>query len=123
MIKDVSAAAADAISMLSQARANSASRDVLAGNSEESKIKKSASEFESILLASWLESAEKSFATVPGDDDEETQDSCRGQYQGFAVQAVAAAITKSGGLGIAPMIVASLSKSQHSGEGSTDDKE
>lgn len=117
-MNDLSALTSNAMSMLSRARATNATKQVQeqAGNSEDSKIKRSASEFESILLGTWLQSAEQSFASVPGSDEDEDQDPCKGQYQNFAIQAVATAITKSGGLGIAPMIASSLSRSQHSSE-------
>ena len=124
MSSDLNAVTSNAMSMFAQAKVSSATGQLsaAAGDSDNAKIKRSASEFESILLASWLESAEKSFATVPGGDDEQDQDSCKGQYQSFGVQVLASAITKAGGLGIGSMIAASLAKTQHSEEGSKGDK-
>ena len=77
----------------------------------DAKITKAASDFESILLGSWLQQAESSFASVPGGDDEgDDEDSGKSQFQGIAMQALAGSLTKSGGIGIAKMI----SKSLHS---------
>ena len=39
-------------------------------STENSKIEKSAKDFESILLGSWLQQAERSFASLPGADDD-----------------------------------------------------
>src|SRR5277367_3136723 len=69
-----------------------------------SKIDKAAQDFESILVGQWLEKAEKSFATVPGSDPDESQDSGRDQFQSIACQYMAQALSKSGGFGIASMI-------------------
>jgi flagellar protein FlgJ len=69
-----------------------------------SKIDKAAHDFESILVGQWLEKAEKSFATVPGSDPDESKDSGRDQFQSIACQFMAQAMSKSGGFGIASMI-------------------
>lgn len=71
---------------------------------ESGKIDRSAREFESILLASWLEQAQKAFASVPGGDEEEDADPGHAQFQAIGMQALAQAITSNGGLGIARMI-------------------
>ncbi|HEY0786910.1 MAG TPA: rod-binding protein [Acidobacteriaceae bacterium] len=73
----------------------------------DAKIEKSAHDFESILLGSWLEQAEQSFATVPGGDGED-EDTGKGQFQGIAMQALAGSLTRSGGIGIAKMIAQHL---------------
>src|SRR5271165_6843906 len=73
-----------------------------------SKIDKAAHDFESILVGQWLEKAEKSFATVPGSDPDEDQDSARGQFQSIACQFMAQGLTKNGNFGIAAMISKSL---------------
>jgi len=78
------------------------------GSKDDAKITKAASDFESILLGSWLQQAESSFATVPGGDEDEDGDSGKGQFQGIAMQALAGSLTKSGGIGIAKMIAKSL---------------
>ena len=82
----------------------------LAQSGDHDKIEHAAKQFESILLASWLEQAEKSFATVPGGEDDENADPGKNNFQGFAMQAVAMSITNAGGIGIAPMIVRGLEK-------------
>jgi Rod binding domain-containing protein len=72
-------------------------------------IKKSAREFEAVLLSHWLEQAEQSFATVPG--SEEDQDAVPGhdQFQAIAVQAIATSLSgRSGGLGIASLVTKHL---------------
>jgi Rod binding domain-containing protein len=69
-----------------------------------SRIDKAAHEFESILVGQWLEKAEKSFATVPGSDPDESQDSGRDQFQSIACQYMAQALSKNGSFGIASMI-------------------
>jgi Rod binding domain-containing protein len=67
------------------------------------KIDKAARDFESILLGEWLEKAEKSFATVPGQSDENT-DPGHDQFQSIGCQFLAESLSKSGGIGIAAMI-------------------
>jgi len=69
-----------------------------------SRIDKAAHDFESILVGQWLEKAEKSFATVPGTDPDQSQDSGRDQFQSIACQYMAQAMSKNGGFGIAAMI-------------------
>jgi Rod binding domain-containing protein len=83
---------------------------------DESKMKKTASEFESILIAQWLQDAEKSFATVPG-GDEEQQDPGHDQLQGIAIQHIAEAIAKSGGIGIGTMLTHFFERSQDANVG------
>ena len=74
---------------------------------QHAKIAKAGKDFESILLGNWLQSAEESFAKVPGGDGED-DDSGSGQFQGIAMQALAGSLTASGGIGIAKMITRSL---------------
>lgn len=81
-----------------------------AAATENQKIDKSAKDFESILLSNWLEQSEKSFASVPGDDDDD--DSGKEQYQGIAMQSLGAAMSASGGIGIAKMIATHLHKAE-----------
>ena len=79
---------------------------------EDAKIEKAGKDFESILLGSWLQQAEQSFAKVPGGDgQDEDDDSGKDQFQGIAMQALAGSLTASGGIGIAKMITANLHKS------------
>jgi len=75
---------------------------------QDAKIAKSSTDFESILLGSWLQGAEGSFAKVPGGDQEDDDDTSKDQFQGIAMQALAGSMTASGGIGIAKMIAQSL---------------
>jgi Rod binding domain-containing protein len=79
--------------------------------SVDAKIEKSATDFESILLGSWLQQAEQSFGSLPGGDDEDT-DSGKDQYMGIAMQSLGASMTASGGIGISKMISKSLHKAE-----------
>jgi Rod binding domain-containing protein len=97
------------VQSLSQASANQGIKDLKAQPSNKEKIEKSAHDFESILIGQWLEQAEKSFATVPGSDPDQT-DPGHDQLQGIATQSLAQAMSKSGGLGIAAMIAKGLEK-------------
>ena len=95
--------------LLARARSTGAAGPVggSSASKEDAKIEKSAKDFESILLGSWLQQAEQSFATVPG-GDEGDDDSGKDQFQGIAMQALAGSLTKSGGIGIAKMIAEHL---------------
>jgi Rod binding domain-containing protein len=77
---------------------------------ENTKIEKSAKDFESILLGSWLQQAEQSFGSLPGGDDGDDADSGKDQFQGIAMQSLGASLAASGGIGIAKMIAKSLHK-------------
>ena len=79
------------------------------GGKTDSKIEKSARDFESMLLSNWLQQAEQSMASVPGADDDEDAGT-RDQMMGLGVQSLANSMTASGGIGIAKMI----SKALHS---------
>ena len=68
------------------------------------KIDKAAKDFESILLGEWLEKAEKSFASVPGTDPDQSKDSGYDQYQSISCQFLAEGLSRGGGIGIASMI-------------------
>ncbi len=78
------------------------------GTKEDARIAKAGKDFESILLGSWLQQAEQSFAKVPGGDGEGDDDSSKDQFQGIAMQALAGSLTASGGIGIAKMITKHL---------------
>ena len=77
---------------------------------EDSKIEKSAKDFESILLGSWLQQAEQSFASLPGGDDDEDADPGKEQFQGLAMQSLGNSMTAAGGIGIAKMLAKQLHK-------------
>jgi Rod binding domain-containing protein len=77
---------------------------------ENSKIEKSANDFESILLGSWLQQAEQSFASLPGGDDDGDADAGKEQFEGLAMQSLGSTMTAAGGIGIAKMIAQQLHK-------------
>jgi Rod binding domain-containing protein len=79
---------------------------------ENQKIEKSAKDFESILLGSWLQQAEESFGSLPGAEDEDDMDSGKEQFQGIAMQSLGSSLTASGGIGIASMIAKQLHKAE-----------
>jgi Rod binding domain-containing protein len=79
-------------------------------STENVKIEKSAKDFESILLGSWLQQAEQSFGSLPGGDDEGDSDSGKEQFMGMAMQSLGTAMTAAGGIGIAKMIAKQLHK-------------
>jgi Rod binding domain-containing protein len=76
------------------------------GVNDDAKIEKGAKEFESILIGSWLQQAEQSFATVPGADDDE--DPGREQMMSLGVQTLSTSMTASGGIGIAKMVAKAM---------------
>jgi len=78
-------------------------------SSNSAKIQRSAREFEAVLLSHWLEQAERSFASVPGSDQNPDQDPGKDQFHAIAMQAVGGALTGGhGGLGIAAMVAKHL---------------
>ena len=77
---------------------------------ENSKIEKSSKDFESILLGSWLQQAEQSFASLPGGDDEADADAGKELFDGLAMQSLGSSMTAAGGIGIAKMIAQRLHK-------------
>lgn len=99
---------ADRLLSRSQSLASGAS----SSSSQDAKMVKAGKDFESILLGSWLQQAEQSFATVPGGDGQGDDDGGKDQFQGIAMQALAGSLTASGGIGIARMITDSLRSRQ-----------
>lgn len=85
------------------------------GGKNDARIQKSAKEFEAMLLGSWLQQAEQSFATIPGADDEENA-ATREQMMSLGVQTLSQAMANSGGIGIAKMIETALEKQAGKGE-------
>jgi Rod binding domain-containing protein len=76
-------------------------------SNNDGKIEKSAKEFESMLLNTWLQQAEQSMATVPGaDDDEDAQG--RDQMLSLGVQSLSTSLAATGGIGISKMIAQAL---------------
>jgi Rod binding domain-containing protein len=76
------------------------------GSSDDKKIEKGAKEFEAILVGSWLQQAEQSFATVPGADDDE--DPGASQMMSLGVQQLSTSMAASGGIGIGKMIAKAM---------------
>ena len=86
---------------------------------DSAKIDKGAKEFEAVLVGSWLQQAEASFATVPGADDD-NQDVGKDSMMSFGVQTLATSMASSGGIGIGKMIAkamhAAADKAEAAGE-------
>jgi Rod binding domain-containing protein len=76
-------------------------------SADDTKIEKGAKQFEAMLLSSWLQQAEQSFATVPGADGDE-DDPGKQQMMSFGVQSLADSMAASGGIGIAKMIAKAM---------------
>ena len=83
------------------------------------KIEKSAQEFESMLLSTWLQQAEQSMATVPGAEDDEDA-AGRDQMMSLGVQSLANSMAASGGIGIGKMIAKELHKAADKAAGPTE---
>lgn len=81
------------------------------------RMEKAGTDFEAVLLTQWLQSAEKSFASVPtdGDDTDEASD----QMKDVGLQAVAQQLSRTDMLGIAHMVTSAL---RQSASGSGDQK-
>lgn len=77
------------------------------GSDTDAKIEKGAKEFEAMLLATWMQQAEQSMATVPGagDDDDAAG---REQMMGLGVQSVSTALSATGGIGLGRMIAGAM---------------
>lgn len=89
---------------LNQAQGGQAVRALRGAQGDSGKIDKAARDFESILVGQWLEKAEKSFASVPGSDPDQDNDSGRDQFQSIACQSLAQGLSKTGRFGIAAML-------------------
>ncbi len=76
----------------------------LKSGSSNARIAKAAKDFEAILLSQWVQDAERCFASVPGEDSEESGLPGKDAYQGMGAQAIGGALAASGGIGIAKMI-------------------
>jgi len=83
-----------------------------AQSKDNQKMEKAAHDFESILIGQWLEEAKKSFASVPGGEPDAATDPGHDQLQSIAMQSFAQHMSKSGGLGIASMIIKQLQGTQ-----------
>ena len=80
----------------------------LKATNNDAKINKSAQEFESMLLSTWLQQAEQSMASVPGASDDDESGGQREQIMSLGVQSLSTALAASGGIGIGKMIAHSL---------------
>ena len=80
------------------------------------KIDKGATEFEAILVGSWLQQAEQSFATVPGTDDED-QDVGRDSMMSLGVQTLATSMAAMGGIGIGKMVAKAMHEAADKADG------
>jgi Rod binding domain-containing protein len=81
--------------------------DTVKGSNDDAKIEKGAKQFEAMLLSTWLQQAEQSFATIPGAEDDEDA-AGRDQMMSLGVQSLSESLAASGGIGIAKMIAKAL---------------
>jgi len=79
---------------------------------------KAAREFEAQLIGTVLESLEKTFAALPGQDAMAGQD----DYNSMGTQALASALAAGGGFGIAELITEHMEASQAAHQGLTPPK-
>jgi len=77
-------------------------------SNSDSKINKSAQEFESMLLSTWLQQAQQSMASVPGAEDDDDSSGTKEQVMSLGVQSLSQALAASGGIGIGKMIAHAL---------------
>jgi Rod binding domain-containing protein len=73
---------------------------------DDAKIDKGAQQFESILVGTWLNEAQQSFASVPGGDSD--RDAGGDQMMSLGVQSLSTSLAASGGLGIGKMIAKAM---------------
>jgi Rod binding domain-containing protein len=98
----------------SEVAARSRPQPTAVDSPDEQKLKKSAGEFESMLLASMWKSMKKSFGAPESDDTDPAQ----GTIDDWGIEVMSGAVGKAGGLGIGRLIVDHLEphlKSQNSG--------
>ena len=92
------------VSGFSSANAAAAATLPAASTPDLRKGRKAAREFEAQLIGTVLESFEKTFATLPGQDEIAGEDN----YNYMGTQAMASALAEGGGFGIGQMISAHL---------------
>jgi len=73
---------------------------------DDAKIDQSAQQFEAILVGTWLNEAQQSFASVPGGDTD--RDAGGEQMMSLGVQSLSTSMAASGGLGIGKMIAKAM---------------
>jgi Rod binding domain-containing protein len=88
---------------------------------DDAKIEKGAKDFEAILVGSWLQQAEQSFATVPGADSDD-KDVGRDQVMSFGVQSLARSLAASGGIGIGKMVAKAMHVAANKANAQTQDQ-
>jgi len=76
------------------------------GNSDDAKIEKGSQQFAAILVDSWLQEAQESFATVPGADED--KDAGDDQMMSFGIQSLGNTLAAKGMFGIGKMISQSM---------------
>ena len=76
------------------------------------RLAQAAQDFEGILLGSLLSPLERSFSAIPGEDSQAGSE----QYGYMGVQALASALSKSGGLGLADLVVRQLRSTEVPGD-------
>jgi Rod binding domain-containing protein len=82
--------------------------NALKGTTDHARIEKGAKEFEAMLLGTWLQQAEQSFATIPGASDDGDTDATRDQMMSLGTQTLARAMVSAGGIGIAKMVASAM---------------
>jgi Rod binding domain-containing protein len=75
------------------------------------KIAKAAHDFEAVLLNTLLGPLEKTFSSLPGKEVDAVSDN----YHSLGMQALASSLAAKGGMGIAAMIIKSLTKRENAG--------
>lgn len=76
------------------------------GASDDAKIEKGSQQFAAILVDSWLQEAQQSFATVPGADED--KDAGDDQMMSFGLQSLSNTLAAKGIFGIGKMIAHSM---------------
>jgi peptidoglycan hydrolase FlgJ len=76
------------------------------------RLARAAQDFEGMLLGSLLSPLEKSFSALPGEGSQAGSE----QYGYLGVQALASALSKSGGLGLADLVVRQLRSTEVPGD-------
>ena len=98
-------------SLLADSLSRSQSEAVIGGlkKGDKAKVEKSAHDFEALLVGKWLEQAEQSFATVPGEgSNKKEEDAGRDQLRSLGAQSLAAGLSAHGGIGLASFIIKHL---------------
>lgn len=88
-----------------------ATRDPKAETPQARKLRKSAQEFEALLISSWWREMQQS--SLDPEDSDSVLGAGADTLQGLGMNAMATAVAQGGGLGIARMLVHSLEPSLH----------